>query len=1501
MAKFYRHTVNGLVPIDTEKADKEYVDGKINDLQNSIDDITDVINVDSSDNKFIITDTNGNIGLMLDERGLSVKDVTAGEHTLSEKADRSEVNKKLNRDEFEEVISVAADNVLVISDANGNIGLQLNSDGLSVKDVTAGEHTLSEKADQSEVDSVISTVSSSISSLTSSVNKNSTDISSLTTRVSTNESNIDKKLDKDDFEEVISIEEDNEFIISDTNGNIGFKLDSTGAKAKDFTTSDYVSLSGVNDDLNDAISRLSTIEGLLEEDGNEVIDNLKDVIDYFNGVKETDTGAALLSNVASHTSQISNLTDSVNKNTNNITTNTTNIASLSTRVGETEVSITELSGTVDSYSSTIASLTETVNSNTTNISKKLDRIEFTEVINVDGGSGEFVIADENGNIGLKLNNSEGLTAVKDVIVKDNDTTHVLSQKADKTYVEGVISTVSTSIGSLTETVNRNTTNIASLSNHINNLKTSDITNDSINNITNVSATIDNNVGIPNVTTSLSGDGIDKVLNFNFENIKGEPGSSAKITEVSSFTHTDEDNKETRVGVSLTGDDMNRGFTFNFYNIKGENGKDGTDGTSITITSLDQKEGEGETSTVTFSDGKSLYIKNGKDGTDGTDGTSITITSLDQKEGDGETSTVTFSDGNELKIKNGTNGTSITITSLDQKDGEGETSTVTFSDGKELKIKNGTNGINGTNGKDGTDGNSVKSIHCVNGEHSEEFKTIDPSPNATNYYRIKDTDNNWLEGAIAVTNGTPGIGGGSGDSNFDALKSIKEDTGENLGVSVTVKQELGLITEVVVDDTNSPIFNDGDFFVIADKDNNIGLKVDSEGVKSKDFFTSSDVSLNDVGDRLSVVEDSIGVELITYDNLVQLRNDKLLIPGKKYRITDYVTTTSQENTLSAGHKFDIIVTALTENELSEIASACYHNYNYGLITLEKELYISEFNSINGWDGVGCTFSQSIRNRLINNKSYIEYVDKNNNRNRLYFDFNDKSKVYFDSDDVIKFIPSYYIAPDYGYNDLTENNVSLLGDDGFYVPYISTYDNMVDGNETQISISIRKEFNRNYFKNLGCNLSAWKIWYSLDNNSDRFAWADVENGKGVIYRMIDEWGNDCPYDFKNIQFSKTIDDETITSYTFSWRKKYIIYADTNTPGISGIKRIDIKDTSIAGNNGLLLDDKGNIPGVHNNVIKSYTSGNKQYLNNICFCSSFDYDGYYHMCINNSFGNDCYNNSFGNDCYNNIFGNDCCNNTFGDICRINVFGYGCSSNIFGDEFISNNFGDMCFGNTFGNEFKTSNFGNSCLGNTFGNGCWDITFGNDCKYNTFGNECYLNTLANGCTNIIFGDACINNTFNVGCEDFEFGSWCWNNTFGNYCFWFTFGNGFNNNYFGSNCADNTFGNNCSGNMFGNNCGYIFFGDYCKNNTLGSNCDNIIFGNSKTTLSSYYRNIIIDNNNSHINLNCTSTTSSSNYYQNVRIGLGVNNTTTIKNIDDSNVGQIYETLYKPVNSQIITI
>lgn len=61
---------------------------------------------------------------------------------------------------------------------------------------------------------------------------------------------------------------------------------------------------------------------------------------------------------------------------------------------------------------------------------------------------------------------------------------------------------------------------------------------------------------------------------------------------------------------------------------------------------------------------------------------------------------------------------------------------------------------------------------------------------------------------------------------------------------------------------------------------------------------------------------------------------------------------------------------------------------------------------------------------------------------------------------------------------------------------------------------------YFEN--SLLTSWELKYCLDN--DRYPWGDTENGKGIIYYMKDEWGNECPYDFKNIMFKRYYEENT-----------------------------------------------------------------------------------------------------------------------------------------------------------------------------------------------------------------------------------------------------------------------------------------------------------------------------------------------------------------------------------------
>ena len=212
---------------------------------------------------------------------------------------------------------------------------------------------------------------------------------------------------------------------------------------------------------------------------------------------------------------------------------------------------------------------------------------------------------------------------------------------------------------------------------------------------------------------------------------------------------------------------------------------------------------------------------------------------------------------------------------------------------------------------------------------------------------------------------------------------------------------------------------------------------------------------------------------------------------------------------------------------------------------------------------------------------------------------------------------------------------------------------------------------YFRESRVN--AWEIKYCLDNDTNRFDWADTENGKGVIYYMKDENNNECPYDFKNILFDNY--------YTFS----NIIH-------------------------GVIYDSSVNSKYCFGNVIKKNISGGKDIecltLNNIVFK----------------------NTSVNSYCYLNIFSNFCSSSTFGDSCMYNTFGEACAN-------IS--FGDNCIYNTIKNQVSQITVGNLCSSNTFGNYCREITLGNNCTNNVFKFECCYLELGNNYIFNTFNDNC--------------------------------------------------------------------------------------------------------------------------------------------------------------------
>lgn len=333
--------------------------------------------------------------------------------------------------------------------------------------------------------------------------------------------------------------------------------------------------------------------------------------------------------------------------------------------------------------------------------------------------------------------------------------------------------------------------------------------------------------------------------------------------------------------------------------------------------------------------------------------------------------------------------------------------------------------------------------------------------------------------------------------------------------------------------------------------------------------------NNVISSISVAKISLNT---TWSELKVMRDNSQLVAGQQYRITDYTCTTTQAATKSAGHVFDIIVTADSESVLNEEARAIQH---------DEDTY-----------------------------------------------FND------------------------------------------------------------------------------CDLNAWKIWYCIDNDTNRFAWADSTNGKGVIYRMIDEFNNDVAYDFKNIQFYRKWDSSKSSWSTISNDNTGVPCYTFSSEGSSST--VEFTDMSLSASNN-----------VYSNVIKEYIRSNKQKLNNNCFFGTTQYKNTFGVnCSENTFGNQCINNSFGNSCDGNSFRGDLWFNSFGNRFENNSFGVGCSYNTFGA---------MCYKNTFGDDCDYNTFGNDCYNNSFGRACEHNSFGNSCMHNSGGNNCYYNSFGNGCIYIKF------------------------------------------------------------------------------------------------------------------------------------------------------------------------
>jgi hypothetical protein len=136
------------------------------------------------------------------------------------------------------------------------------------------------------------------------------------------------------------------------------------------------------------------------------------------------------------------------------------------------------------------------------------------------------------------------------------------------------------------------------------------------------------------------------------------------------------------------------------------------------------------------------------------------------------------------------------------------------------------------------------------------------------------------------------------------------------------------------------------------------------------------ALNDLNENIK----NLKTFNVTYNELKDLYDNNNLIVDAKYRIIDYVTTTSQADTRSANHQFDIIVEATSTNTINENAKACLHDFD------DSDSYF-EGNKLDAWEIKYCFDNDTSRFSwadTTNGKGVIYYM-KDEYKNECWYDF------------------------------------------------------------------------------------------------------------------------------------------------------------------------------------------------------------------------------------------------------------------------------------------------------------------------------------------------------------------------------------------------------------------------------------------------------------------------------------------------------------------------------------
>lgn len=254
------------------------------------------------------------------------------------------------------------------------------------------------------------------------------------------------------------------------------------------------------------------------------------------------------------------------------------------------------------------------------------------------------------------------------------------------------------------------------------------------------------------------------------------------------------------------------------------------------------------------------------------------------------------------------------------------------------------------------------------------------------------------------------------------------------------------------------------------------------------------------------------------------------------------------------------------------------------------------------------------------------------------------------------------------------------------------------------------NDDYYNNgvtTDAKLEAWELKYSLDNDTDRFGWADDTNGKGVVYQLKDDKNNECWYDFKQIKFKKLKvtqcrNDQSFVGCFIDPEAQVLIEVTTEE---------DWRFTF------------DNYPGASTDT-SNYILGNDNscsFENIIGFAIDFSENPKY------------------------VLGHNVLIN-----CNRNVLSRYCQFNTINNKSSENTLGKQCMFNTLARVSCNNKLGNCCNNNLILSQCDRNEFNSDCSYNLVKSLCQYIKLDLYCTNNIFGGSCERITFGINCQSNE-------------------------------------------------------------------------------------------------------------------------------------------------------